>query len=201
MVNIVNPSDAVEAQRGSYKDQAVRNFDGSASALWYGRATVSSSGTAASLSIVRYEPQLDVAGNAAFTIPKNSLITRVAFHVTGDVTLGAATGKLKLAPALDADTVGHYVFSAAASGGVLAANTSYGYNDSGYTAGGVTVGGADVTFQIFATGGQAAGTDVASTVTASEDTDIIVAIGFITPDRLLIPSQVFKKPDNLNSLY
>lgn len=201
MVNIVNPSDAVEAQRGSYKDQAVRNFDGSASALWYGRATVPSTGSVASLSIVRYEPQLDIAGNAAFTIPANSLITRIAFHVSGAVTLGAATGKLKLAPTIASNTAGHYVFSPAAVSNTLAANAAYEYNDSGYTAGGVTVGNADVTFKIFATGGQAAGSDVASTVTATKDTDIIVAVGFITPDRLLQPSQVFKKPDQLNGLY
>lgn len=201
MVNIVNPSDAVEAQRGSYRDQAVRNFDGSVSALWYGRATVPSSGTAASLDIVRYEPQLSVQGNSPFTVPAGALVTRLAFHLSGDVTLGAATGKLKLAPALAEDTAGHFVFSAAASGGVLAKNTAYGYNDTGYTPGGVTVGGADVVFKIYATGGQAAGSDVASTVTAATDTDIIVAVGFVYPDRLLMPTQVFKKPDQIASLY
>lgn len=201
MVFVVNPSDAVEAQRGSYKSQVVRNFNGSASGLWYGRATVPSSGTVASLDIVRYEPQLDIDGNAAFTLPANTLVHRIAFHVLGDVTLGAATGKLKIAPTLTDDTAGHYVFSAAASGGVLAGSAANTYVDSGFSQAGVTVGGAAVTFKVFATGGQAAGADVASTVTATSDTDIIVAVGFTIPDELLVPTQVFKKQQQLDSLY
>jgi len=199
MVKIVNPSDAVEAQRGSFNEQVVRNFDGSGSGLWYGRATVPSSGTVASLDIVRYAPQLDIAGNAAFTIPANALITRIAMHVPSAVTLGAATGKLKVATALTGDTSGLYLFSPAAVSNTLAANTGIEYTDSGYTAGGVTVGSSAVTFKVYATGGQAAGSDVASTVTAAADTDIIVVVGFILPDRLLVPDQVFKKPQTLVS--
>lgn len=196
-VNIVNPSDAVEAQRGSYKDQVVRTFEGAARGLWYGRATVPSSGTVASLNIVRYEPQLDIAGNAALTIPANSLITRIAFHLEGDITLGAATGKIKIAPTLTDNTSGLYLFSAAASSNTLAKNTAGAYTDSGLSVAGVSVGGADVTFKVFATGGQAAGSDVASTMTATTDTEIIVAIGFITPDEFIPPTQVFKKPQTI----
>lgn len=201
MVSVVNPSDAVEAQRGSYKDQVVRNFDGSASGLWYGRATVPSSGTVASLDIVRYEPQLDIAGNASFTIPANALITRIAFHVEGALTLGAATGKIKVATALTDDTAGLYLFSAAAVSNALAANAAGAYTDSGYSSAGVTVGSSDVTFKVYATGGQAAGSDVASTMTATTDTEIIVAIGFIMRDELVPPTQVFKKPQQLNGQY
>lgn len=201
MVNFVNPSDAVEAQRGSYKDQAVRTFEGAARGLWYGRATVPASGTVASLDIIRYEPQLDIAGNAAFTIPANSLITRIAFHVEGVITLGAATGKIKVAPTLTNDTAGLFLFSPAASTNALAANAAGAYTDSGLSVAGITVGSSAVTFKVFATGGQAAGSDVASTMTATTDTEIIVAIGFITPDELLPPTQVFKKPQQLNGQY
>jgi hypothetical protein len=201
MVSVVNPSDAVEAQRGSYKDQVVRTFEGAARGFWYGRATVPSSGTVASLDIIRYEPQLDIAGNAAFTVPANALITRIAFHVEGALTLGAATGKIKIATALDDDTAGLYLFSAAASSNTLAANAAGAYTDSGLTVGGVTVGSSAVTFKVFATGGQAAGSDVASTMTATTDTDIIVAIGFIMPDELIPPTQVFKKPQQIAGQY
>lgn len=200
-VSIVNPSDAVEAQRGSYKDQAVRNFNGSASALWYGRATVLSTGTTASLDIVRYEPQLDFEGNTAFVVPANSLIHRIAFFVNGVLTLGAATGKIKVAPTLTNSTAGLYLFSAAASSNALAANTGIDYTDSGFSQAGVTVGSSDVTFKVFATSGAAAGSDVASTFTAATNTDIIVAIAFTTPDRLIAPTQVFKKPDRLGGQY
>jgi hypothetical protein len=144
---------------------------------------------------------LDFEGNTAFVVPADSLIHRIAFFVSGPLTIGAATGKIKVTTAVDEDTAGLFLFSAAAVSNTLAANTGITYTDSGFSQAGVTVGGADVTFKIFATGGQAAGSDVASTMTASADTDIIVAIAFTTPDRLVVPSQVFKKPDRLGGQY
>lgn len=200
-VSIVNPSDAVEAQRGSYKDQAVRNFNGSASALWYGRATVPAAGAAANVDIIRYEPQLDFEGNLAFTIPANSLIHRIAMFRTGPLIMGAATGKIKIAPTLTNSTAGLYLSSPAAAANSLAANTGITYTDSGFSQAGVSVGASDVTYKLFATDGGAPGAEVASTMRATEDTDVIVAIAFTCLDRLIPPSQVFKKPDRLNGQY
>lgn len=189
-LNIVNPSDAVESNKGSYRNQAVRLFNGYVAADWYGRVKILSSGTAASYDIPRNEPQLGKSPNAAFIVPANALITRLAFKPLGALTLGAATGKLKLAPTLTNSTSGLYVASDAASGNTLAKPDDWisAYNGTA----GVTVGSSDVTFKLFATDGAAAGSEVASTVTASTDTDVLVVISFIARDVFPPDSGIYK---------
>lgn len=196
-LNIVNPSDAVESNKGSFQNQAVRRFDGWVSCDWVGRAKVLSSGTVASLEVVRHNPQLGTAPNASLIIPANALITRVAFRTLGALTMGAATGKLKLAPTLTNSTAGLYVASAAASATVLAAQTDYVSTIN--TPAGVTVGSSEVTFKLFATDGATAGSEVASTVTATTDTEIIVVVSFLARDILPIDTSVYKAVTQFSS--
>lgn len=150
-----------------------------------GIAVVPAGSTAASIAVVR--PSLEKgASNGAMTIPANAEITKVAFNVEGDVTIAAATGKLKLADSLTAATADLYVESAAASGGVLAPALVSNSNPLDST---TTVGGTDVTYSIYATNGGAAGTAVASTVTAATETTIQVQIcGYLEDDFPAIES-------------
>jgi hypothetical protein len=196
-LNIVNPSDAVEVNKGSYANQAVRNFDGTVSAFWFGRATVPSSGAVASIPVYRYEPQLGFAGNAALSLPANAAIVRLAFLPLGALTLGAATGKLKLGTTLTNSTAGLSATSAAASSNTLAAPTDYIMQNNILTP--VTVGSSDVTYRIYATDGASLGSEAASTMTAAADTDILVAIGFVALDNLPLEETVFKKPTQITS--
>lgn len=145
---------------------------------WYGIAVVPSGSAAASLSIKVPSQEKGFDDLSTLVIPANSEIISVGFKVTGNVTLGAATGKLKLAPALDASAADLYVESAAAAGGVLSAATALNNNPLDAT---TTVGGADVTYSIYATDGAAGASAAASTVTATSDTRILVAISGYYP--------------------
>lgn len=138
-----------------------------------GVATIPSGATAASIAVVRPSRQKGQA-DGIMTIPANAEITRVALKLEGNATLGAATGKLKLATALNASAADLYVETAAASGGTLAAAGWVG-NDNPLDAT-TTVGATAVTYRIYATDGGAAGAAAASTVTAASDTKVYVQI-------------------------
>lgn len=153
---------------------------------WYGVAVVPAGASVASLDIKIPSQEKGFDDLGSFVVPANTEILSVAFKVAGDVTLGAATGKLKLAPALDASAADLYVESAAASSGTLSAQTVVNDNPLDAT---TTVGGADVTYKLFATDGGAAGAAAASTVTATVDTRIHVAISGYYPASFPVDSQ------------
>jgi hypothetical protein len=169
MPKILAPGDLKGAGQLSFRDEMMNLNNGYASFEWLGVATVVPGVLAAALDIVRYSPQRAVvngtwANNTAFIIPANSLITRVGFKTVDALTLGAATGKLKLASSLTANTASLFVSSAAASSNTLAAGLAQGTA----ALAGVTVGGSDVTYKIFATDGNATeGSAAASTVTTT----------------------------------
>lgn len=197
-LHIVNPSDAVEPNAGSYKNQMVRQFDGSISGTWYGRGTIPSSGTVASVDIKRYHPQIDIAPNGALILPANALVTRLAMKVTKPLTFAAVGDKLKLGIGLTDDTAGLSVTSAAAgTAGAFAAMTSYAVQSNIATP--VATGASEVTFKLYATGGETLGDEVASTVTAAVDTDVLVCVSFKVLDVFLDDDFVFKKPRQLTS--
>jgi hypothetical protein len=145
-----------------------------------GVATIPAGTSAASIAVVRPSRQKGQA-DAVMTIPANAEITRVALKLTGGATLGAATGKLKLATALTASSADLYVETAAASGGTLAA-AGWVTNDNPLDST-TTVGGADVTYRLYATDGAAGGSAAASTITATTDTKVYVQIcGYVPLD-------------------
>lgn len=145
-----------------------------------GVATIPAGTTAASVAVVRPSRQKGQS-DGVMAIPANAEITRVALKLEGDATLGAATGKLKLATALAAATADLYVETAAASGSTLAAD-GWVSNDNALDAT-TTVGGSDVTYRIYATDGGAAGAAAASTVTATTETKVYVQIcGYVPLD-------------------
>jgi uncharacterized membrane protein len=140
-------------------------------------AYVETGSTAASIAIIRPSRQKGQA-DGLLTIPANAEITRVAFKLTGNVTLGAATGKLKLATALNASSADLFVESAAASGGTLAA-AGWVTRDNPLDAT-TTVGSSAVTYRLYATDGAAGASAAASTVTASKRTKVLVQVcGYI----------------------
>ena len=146
---------------------------------WYGVAVVPAGATVASLDIKIPSQEKGFDDVSSLVVPANAEITYVAFKVAGNVTLGDATGKLKLAYALDNAVADNYVESAAASGGTLAAATVENVNPLDAT---TTVGASDVTYQIYATDGVAGAGAGASTVTAAVDTRIHVVVSGYLPE-------------------
>lgn len=170
-------SDGLSRSIGSYAREGVLIGD-RIQCRWHGYATVLAGVTAAALDITIPSQQRGKADTSQLILPANAFITSIGLHPQGALTLGAATGKLKLAATLTAATATLYAETAAAAANVLAkpANANVTSNL------GVTLpsaGGSAVTFKIFATDGGAAGAAAASTVTAAVDTKVLVSIGFI----------------------
>jgi hypothetical protein len=174
-VRIIAPSDRGSNLNGSYAREVIR-LGTRLHGVWRGYATVKAGVLAANLDIIVPSQQRGVADTATFVLDANTRIESIGFAPRGILTLGAATGKLKLAATLGAATAGIFVESAAAAANSLAIATAQTINNPS-----VTIGGSDLTFKIFATDGGAGGAAAASTVTATKDTIIDVEIGFWLP--------------------
>lgn len=174
---IIQPSDthAGMLEGAAFKNQSIR-LGGFCFFEWLGRGTVPSSGTVASISIRRPAPLKGQTALPDLIIPANTFITRLAFLPLGAITLGAATGKVKLATTLTNST--YQATSAAAVSNVLAVPAAEIESSSTglRSLTGVNVGTSDVTLKLFATDGAAAGSEVASTMTASTNTDVLVYV-------------------------
>lgn len=160
---------------------------------WRGIAKVVPGATYASLDIKLPSGEKGFDDTSSLVIPANTEIVRVAFKCGGALTIGAATGKLKLATAVDAATADLYVESAAASSGTLAAATVTNDNPLDAT---TTVGSSDVTYKIYATDGGAAGAATASTVSASTETLIYVVIAGYYPAAFPVDKDFGELRDN-----
>lgn len=151
---------------------------------WLGYALVRPGVTAAILDIIVPSRQRDVADTVGLVIPATAVITRVGVRVPSAVTLGAATGKLKIATSLTQNSAVLTATSAAASSNSLAAAVFKVDNNLNVASTGV--GGADVTYRIYATDGAALGSEAASTVTAAAETRLEVQIcGYMHDDFAL----------------
>lgn len=145
--------------------------------FWRGFATLKAGVSYASVDIVRPSQHRGTPNNESMLIYANSRITGVRFINRGAITLGAATGKIKLAPTLTNATAALYVESAAAASNVLAVPTAA-VEQLNFDAA-TTVGSSNVTYRLFATDGAAGASAAASTMTVSTDTIIDVEIGFM----------------------
>ncbi len=141
---------------------------------WVGYVDVQAGASYASMDIITPARQKGKPDVTSLVIPGNSYIRHLAFKPLGNLTIGAATGKLKLATSLASVTAGLTVESAAASGGTLTAPTDE-YQTRNITS--VLVGSSDVTFKLFATDG----TTGASTVSTPDPkrTRILFMVAFI----------------------
>lgn len=145
--------------------------------FWRGFATLKAGVSYASVDIVRPSQHRGTPNNESMLIYANSRITGVRFINRGAITLGAATGKIKLAPTLTNATAALYVESAAAASNVLAVPAAA-VEQLNFDAA-TTVGSSNVTYRLFATDGAAGASAAASTMTVSTDTIIDVEIEFM----------------------
>lgn len=141
---------------------------------WVGYVDVQAGGSYANLDIITPARQKGKTDHNSLVIPANSYIRHLAFKPLGNLNLGAATGKLKLATSAASTTAGLVVESAAASGGVLVAPTDE-YATRNIQS--VLVGTTDQTFKLFATDG-ATGASTVSTPDPKR-TRILVMVAFI----------------------
>jgi hypothetical protein len=141
---------------------------------WVGYVDVNAGGSYANLDLITPSRQKGKTDHPSLIIPAGSYIRHLAFKPLGNLTIGSATGKLKMATSLASVTAGLVVESAAASGGVLTAPTDE-YATKNISS--VLVGSSDVTFKLFATDG----TTGASTVSTpdSKRTRILFMVSFI----------------------
>lgn len=145
--------------------------------FWRGFALLKAGQSYSSVDIIFPSQHRGTPNKTSALIYANTRIQSVGFINRGAITLGAATGKIKLATALAASTATLYVESAAAAANILAVPNAAVETLNWDAA--VTVGGSDVTYKLFATDGGAGGAAAASTMTVSTDTYIDVEIGFI----------------------
>lgn len=140
---------------------------------WVGYADVLAGGSYASLDIITPARQKGKPDVPSLIVPANSFITQVSFKPLGNLTMGSAAGKLKMASALANTTAGLFTESVAASAGTLAKRDAE-YATQNLTP--VPVGANDVTFKLFATDG----TTGPSTVSSPDPkrTRILVMIAF-----------------------
>lgn len=141
---------------------------------WVGYVDVNAGGSYSSFDIITPSRQKGKPDVPSLIIPANSFITQVSFKPLGNLTMGAAAGKLKLATAIASTTAGLFTESVAASGGTLTKR------DAEYAAQNITpvaVGTSDVTYKLFATDG----TTAPSTVSTPDPkkTRILVMVSFI----------------------
>lgn len=176
-VREIATSDRSSRVGGSYSREVTR-LGKLLHGVWRGYALLKAGVSYASLDIIIPAQQRGLVDTTGMVIDANSRIVSVSMCPRKALTLGASTGKLKLATALAAATATLYVETAAASSNALAvANPVETINGDAA----VTVGGSDVTYKIYATDGAAGGSAAASTVSAASDTYIDVEIGFWKP--------------------
>lgn len=192
VADFVNSSDFRPlSSYASWARQACNHGDGWAGFEWVGRVTIPTTGTAASGDVVTYSEQKNIAPVTGLTLPANTVISRLAIMPMGAITLGAATGRVKLAATLTANTSGLFVNSAAAVSNVIAVSTDWSQQVNNPP---VTVGASAITLRLFATDGAAAGSEVASTFTATTATDVLVYVSGRIRSPLPNPKQILTSP-------
>jgi len=148
---------------------------------WAGYCLAPINGSAASLDVIipsQVKVQPDLIG---LVLPPGAIIRQLGFRVLKPVVLGAATGKLKLATALNASVTSTYCESSAAVAGVINA-MPYGGESSIQNMPSVPFGNTTpVTFKLFATDGGAGGAAASSAVAsgiATARVKILVRVQF-----------------------
>lgn len=141
---------------------------------WVGYVDVNAGGSYSSFDIITPSRQKGKPDVPSLIIPANSFIKQVSFKPLGNLTMGSAAGRLKLATAIGVTTPGLFVESVAAAGGTLP------FREAEYATQNITpvaVGASDVTFKLFATDG----TTGASTVSTpdAKRTRILVMVSFV----------------------
>lgn len=194
------PADQSGFPLGSFSREAVV-VGGVAHGDWIGFATIPATNPAASLQITTPSPQRTQESLTRLILPQGAYIKHVGFRVLGNVTLGAATGRLKLAGAIqDGATIS--VSSAAAASNALAAmpvGSEVATYNSAVSA--TELLGADTEFLLFATDGAAVGSEATSTVVSAsgEAIRVIVRVAFEIPSRFPFNDEVgFPPPVNLD---
>ena len=171
----INTCDRLSPE-ASFKEQTVQHGKFQ-TGFWRGFALLRPGQSYASVDIIFPSQHRGTPNKTSALIYANTRIQSLGFMNRGLITLGAATGKIKLAPTLNAATTTLYVESAAAASNILAVPNAAVETLNWDAA--VTVGSSDVTYRLFATDGAAAGAAAASTMSVTTDTYIDVEIGFI----------------------
>lgn len=150
------------------------DFNDHESYRWVGYVDVNAGSSYANLDLVTPSRQKGKPDHTSLVIPANSYIRHLAFKPLGNLTMGSATGKLKLATAVNSVTAGLVVESVAATAGTIAARDAE-YATQNISS--VLVGANDVTFKLFATDG----TTNPSTVSTpdAKRTRILFMVSFI----------------------
>jgi hypothetical protein len=175
-VRKISPADKKSDQTGSFSREALE-VGGLYFGSWRGYALVKAGVTAANLDIIIPSEQRGIPNTNGLIVDAVSYITSVMIKPAANLTLGAATGKLKFAPTLANATAALYAETAAAASNILTGNvvSSQVNAPSAWT----SVGGSDITYKLFATDGAAGASAAASTVTATVDTNVFVIVNFV----------------------
>lgn len=174
-IKAISTADAKSDQIGSYARVGVQ-IGGIQYCRWMGFALVQPGSVASVLDVIIPSEQRGLPDTVGLMLPANSLIQSIGIHSQGNLTLGAATGKLKLAPALNTATTGLMAESPSAVGGILTMPTQPSITRSVPAA---TIGASDTVFRLFATDGGVGAAATASTVSATRETRVLVCIDFI----------------------
>ena len=185
-IKAIATSDAKSELIGSFARVGVQ-IGGLLYCRWMGFANILPGVTASVVDITIPSEQRGLPDIVGLMLPANSLIQSIGIHPQGNLTLGAATGKLKLAPALNTATTGLMVESPAAVANTLTAPTN---PSIVRTVPSVSVGGADTVFRLFATDGGVGAAAAASTVTATQATRVLVCIDFINYAPFPLANQI-----------
>ncbi|MGB6301096.1 MAG: hypothetical protein WBF90_33645 [Rivularia sp. (in: cyanobacteria)] len=144
---------------------------------WTGYALLKAGGSYASVDITLPSYQRSLNNKAELKLDNLSAITAIGFQPLGDITLGAATGKLKFASSLDEATATDYTESSAASGGTLSTSEDA-YRKLNSPSNWTINSDGERIFKIYATNGGAGASATASTMSVTQDTRILIAVNF-----------------------
>ncbi len=114
----------------------------------------------------------DVIG---MTMEPTSFITKIGLQLLGEVTMGSATGRLKLAATINEASQPMYVESGAAVAGKLSP-AGFMRKQFNNLATAPNTGANPITFKLFATDGGAGAAAAPSTVTAATETKVLITI-------------------------
>ena len=180
-INEIATCDKLSETHGSYKRQGVLVGD-KVFCRWAGYALVQPGVMATELNIVVPSQQRGMANLEYLQTPEGACITSLGIQPLGDLTLAAPTGKLKFTFSSGLATEGPqwFVETDAAVGGVLSMPTQPMMSHT-YLFDATSQVAVASTWKIFATDGVAGPSTGASTVTAGEETKVLVSIGFYVP--------------------
>lgn len=170
-------ADTRSETKGSFSRQVVR-LGGIVYGHWTGYALLKAGASYASVDIILPSYQRSLNNVVGLTLDTLTAVTSIGMKPLGPITLGAATGKLKFASSLANAVTTNYVESLPAASSVLAVSATP-FRQLNGTAN-WTIFTGERTFKIYATDGAAAGAAVASTMSVTEDTRILVELNFMS---------------------